>query len=448
MKRVALAMTADAELKGPLLIDLTYSAHTAGRTATGIGRVEQALYYALDRDPEAGPVVPVAWSRTAGSFFRLDPARVRDGTFADDLQTRDRRDPDALGRWLARNGPARSGSAQTGWQTGAQLIGFSPVWARHPGYAKAVAALRRESGTGFVILIHDLIRIVRADLYPPGSGVDFAAAVQRIAALADGLLVYSSATAHDVATLLPGRKLARIRLGEAWETSPDPLCTKPPDPVVARHLDRAPVLFVSSIDPRKNHALAIRVWRDLIAQRGPGDVPELVFVGKSFWPDGPGPGGWASGDPVAADRLADPALAGRVHHLEAVSDTDLDRLYRACRFTLYPSLAEGWGLPVAESLGHGKPCLASATTATAEIAPDLTDLLDPSDTGAWVAAVGRYLDDPAALAARSDQIVAGFEPCSWSQSARTVRAALAAVPQPERPRGRVAARIAGLLRRS
>jgi glycosyltransferase involved in cell wall biosynthesis len=63
--------------------------------------------------------------------------------------------------------------------------------------------------------------------------------------------------------------------------------------------------------------------------------------------------------------------------LERVSDAQLALLYSACYFTVFPSRAEGYGLPVAESLGAGKLCVASNATSIPEVAGDLADYFDP-----------------------------------------------------------------------
>jgi glycosyltransferase involved in cell wall biosynthesis len=76
-------------------------------------------------------------------------------------------------------------------------------------------------------------------------------------------------------------------------------------------------------------------------------------------------------------QMARCAPDGDYRVLENVSDAQLALLYSACYFTVFPSRAEGYGLPVAESLGAGKLCVASNATSIPEVAGDLADYFDP-----------------------------------------------------------------------
>jgi glycosyltransferase involved in cell wall biosynthesis len=100
-----------------------------------------------------------------------------------------------------------------------------------------------------------------------------------------------------------------------------------------------------------------------------------------------------------------------------VSDAELRWLYQNCRFTVYPSHYEGWGLPVAESLAHGKFCLASSASSLPEIAPGLLDLEDPIDLPAWVGRLERTLLEPGYLAERERRIGQGFHITPWVTTA-------------------------------
>ncbi|MEI9931042.1 MAG: glycosyltransferase [Rhizomicrobium sp.] len=104
------------------------------------------------------------------------------------------------------------------------------------------------------------------------------------------------------------------------------------------------VLFVSTIEPRKNHAFVFTAWLKLLRRHGAKNCPKLVCVGQQ---------GWLNSEAYA--RLdASEDLKRQVVILSNVSDVMLSKLYEACICTLYPSLYEGWGLPVTESLCFGK----------------------------------------------------------------------------------------------
>jgi glycosyltransferase involved in cell wall biosynthesis len=99
---------------------------------------------------------------------------------------------------------------------------------------------------------------------------------------------------------------------------------------------------------------------------------ELVLVGSDGWADAP---------------------AG-VRHLGFVPRAELDALYAAADVVCYPSLREGFGLPVLEAMVQGTAVVTSSTTATAEVAGDAGLLVDPLDVDAIAGALGRLLGDP------------------------------------------------------
>jgi glycosyltransferase involved in cell wall biosynthesis len=98
-------------------------------------------------------------------------------------------------------------------------------------------------------------------------------------------------------------------------------------------------------------------------------------------------------------------------------------------FTVFPSLCEGWGLPIAESLMHGKFCVASNRTSIPEVGGDLVDYFDPSDEADALAKIERLLLDPDYLAAREARLKSEYRPRSWADCVHTLIGTLdAAVP--------------------
>jgi len=120
------------------------------------------------------------------------------------------------------------------------------------------------------------------------------------------------------------------------------------------------------------------------------------------------------------------AEGGRIVRLSDVGDRELEALYRHAWLTVYPSLGEGYGMPVAEALSRGKVCLASQAGAVGEAGAGLSDAIDPSDPASIAARVGEYLADPDRVAAREAEIRALYRPTSWSQTAHAVRSMIEA----------------------
>jgi glycosyltransferase involved in cell wall biosynthesis len=199
-----------------------------------------------------------------------------------------------------------------------------------------------------------------------------------------------------------------IRLGDGFSGAP-PVGTARAD------LPQRPfVLFVSTIEYRKNHMMMVEVWRRLLLSHAPATVPLLIFVGRE---------GAMSGDLMRQLR-ASAYLGGHVRVLKDMSDAGIAELYRRCAFTVFPSLYEGWGLPVTESLAAGRPCLASQATSVPEAGGRLARYFDPLDLAGATRMVEAILADPEGLEAWAADIRTGFQPVPWSRTGAEVSAVI------------------------
>lgn len=163
-------------------------------------------------------------------------------------------------------------------------------------------------------------------------------------------------------------------------------------------LERPIVLFTGTVEPRKNLSRLVEAF----GQLGGVDA-ELVVVG---------PEGWSTELPEAG-----------VRRLGFVPDADRDALFAAAAVVCYPSLREGFGLPVLEAMVQGAAIVTSATTSTAEVAGDAALLVDPLDVDALAGALARLLEDRS-LAERLG--VAARERAATFTWARTAEATVAA----------------------
>lgn len=179
-----------------------------------------------------------------------------------------------------------------------------------------------------------------------------------------------------------------------------------PDGLPADATDRGFVLCVGTIQVRKNHQLLYQLWRRF-AEEG-RSVPRLVLAGAP---------GWLTDDVVRQVR-GDPLTQDSIMILNHVDDAELAWLYRHARFTVYPSLYEGWGLPIVESFRHGTPCLTSNTSSMPEAGQGLATHLDPLDFAAWHREILARCADPTLLAAERERIRAAFRPRTWEMFSR------------------------------
>ncbi len=141
------------------------------------------------------------------------------------------------------------------------------------------------------------------------------------------------------------------------------------------------VLCVGTVEPRKNQLALIGLWERLSSTMG-SDWPRLVVAGKV---------GWRADEVVQALRRHDPA--GPCVWIETPTDEELAWLYARARFTVFPSLAEGWGLPIGESLWFGKPCVASNVDSMPEVGGDLCLYADPRDIDSFAGPIVRLVRD-------------------------------------------------------
>ncbi|HJT45704.1 MAG TPA: glycosyltransferase family 1 protein [Chthoniobacterales bacterium] len=138
---------------------------------------------------------------------------------------------------------------------------------------------------------------------------------------------------------------------ETWPVEPIA-----PSENVSSKKRRETVLCVGSFEARKNHLTLLRA-----ADAGweAGLEFDLELIGRSTG---------AFGSKVEAELRKLHRARRPIRWLKQVNDDVLDRAYRSCRFTIYPSLMEGFGLPIAESLIHGKPCICGGNGALGEVA--------------------------------------------------------------------------------
>lgn len=247
-----------------------------------------------------------------------------------------------------------------------------------------------------VVTVHDL-----AVLHDPSTftkrGVSFLrTAIDRTRTRADLVLCSSLATFDDcVAHGFDPDRLRLVPLGVTIE---------PPDPDVLsslRHngLERF-VLWVGTREPRKNLVTLL----DAFSRLDHDDV-QLVLVG---------PEGWG---PDAGERLQ--SLGDRVRVMGFVPTDYLPALYAAAEVVCYPSLFEGFGLPVLEAMAQGTPVVTSSGTATEELVAGGGGVaVNPRDPDAIATAISALLDDPERARQMGEtgrQAAAGY---TWDETAR------------------------------
>jgi glycosyltransferase involved in cell wall biosynthesis len=224
---------------------------------------------------------------------------------------------------------------------------------------------------------------------------------------ADLVSVPSRATQRAILKFLPDISPERIRYipaGVAEEFQPRPLCE------VQRERERLRlpwpyILYVGTIEPRKNLTRLVESYRRLIAR---GDISEhLVLAGRPGW----------DYDALLA-QINSPELHDRVHLIGYVTQHDLPWLYSGARLFVFPSVEEGFGFPPLEAMACGVPTVASLSSSLEENLRGAAELVRPDDTDALTAAMRRLLFD---TELRAERRLSGLERAAefcWYNTAR------------------------------
>lgn len=168
------------------------------------------------------------------------------------------------------------------------------------------------------------------------------------------------------------------------------------------------ILFVSTIERRKNHETLYKAYH-LLCRVGLRDkLPKLVFVGMA---------GWGVGD-FLKDMELDPLTKGLIVQLNHVNDGELLELYKKSLFCVFPSLYEGWGLPVGEALSLGKVVLSSDQGSLPEVGGDLVRYVPAWNAQAWADAILELATDQQELDRLAARVRSEYRSRTWRDTAK------------------------------
>jgi len=405
-------------MPAPILIDLSHTSHTRART--GIQRVARSLWR------ELGPsAAPVTYDPHQRSWRPLDPWELKN--LATDSFSQKRGASWPLAARLRAKFRTIKSSALNVKRSTFPPSPSDPSTARHspvapnsglilpelftPAVAAALPALFAATNGPRAAVFHDAIALKFPELTPAKTVARFPSYLRELLAF-DGIAANSE---DSRATLISYWDWLGVPENARPLVTAIPLGIDPATPPLFQlhdpHSHPLPiVLSVGSLEGRKNHLALLDACESLWSNDAKF---ELHLIGLAHPQTGR----------AALARLRDLQAAGRpLRYSGPVTDTARAAAYAACTFTVYPSLIEGFGLPVLESLARGKPCLCSARGALGEAARDGGCLtLDHVDAASLTAALGRLLSNPAELAALANSAHARrFR--KWSDYARDLAA--------------------------
>ncbi|HTI82076.1 MAG TPA: glycosyltransferase family 1 protein [Acetobacteraceae bacterium] len=292
---------------------------------------------------------------------------------------------------------------RTGYQVGRRAIRHAPRDAIYLNVGQLAWGipvlthwLRRRRDLKAIFMVHDVIPIDHPDLVIPMSRRAHHWLMAAVARHASGLLLTTRAAGDAVTRRLDAMSVA----GLPADIGPVPIPPAFLEPAPHRSPFATTTYFVicGAIEPRKNLGVLLDAWEMLAARHGTR-TPQLVIAGT--------PASRAA--PILARITASLAPRGPLVWARGLSTPALRQVIGHARALLMPSLAEGYGMPVAEALAIGTPVIASDIPPHVEIARDHAAFCPPRDATAWCMAIERLTFDEAAHQAARVR-AAGYTP--------------------------------------
>ncbi|HHT0592280.1 TPA: glycosyltransferase family 4 protein [Legionella anisa] len=256
---------------------------------------------------------------------------------------------------------------------GSFLLNIEPT--RFDGYPQ----ISKQEGVMNLFMVHDLIPLKYPEYCPPKRPKKFLAMVDHVVTYAHGILTNSRSTLEELHVftssqykLLPPAEV--VLLGSNTLLHSSTVMKKQP-------LSQPYFVILGTIEPRKNHLLLLQVWRRL-AERMKEKTPRLVIIGKR---------GWELENIV--DFLERCDILRELVIECFVDDSEVVNYLTHAQALLFPTFAEGYGLPLAEALSLKVPVIASDLPVFKEIAADIPEYIDPLDGLSWLAMIEAYTDN-------------------------------------------------------
>lgn len=261
-----------------------------------------------------------------------------------------------------------------------------------------------------VYLVHDLIPITHPQFCREGEDERHRRRMRTVLETGAGVIANSAQTMDALREYAVAEGHVLPPSAVAWPGTP----ILPRQPF--RESAEPTFVVLGTIEGRKNHALLLSLWRRMLDESGSGPVPRLVIIGRRGW----------QADHVFAE-LDRGAFGSRVEELGPLDDARLADTLACARALLFPSFAEGYGIPLAEALAGGLPVIASDLPVFREIGQGVPELIPTRDEDAWLAAITDYSRPGSARRARQLERLAGFKVPDWRGHFGVVDGLLAAL---------------------
>jgi glycosyltransferase involved in cell wall biosynthesis len=235
---------------------------------------------------------------------------------------------------------------------------------------RVLVTLKQRCNARITILIHDTIPLDFPELQRTGTVEKFRQFVRRTLRLSDQLIANSATTEKDIRRHAGPSQVPPITVAHLGIDAP-----KPAQPVWPAGFDRTRpyYMIVGTIEPRKGHALLLDVWRNLASSLSVDAMPQLLICGGRGWEN----------KAVFAELDHLGPLQRHVYEMPGLSDGQIAALLLRSKGLLFPSKAEGFGLPPVEAHSLGVPVISTPLPSVREILGDAITYLPIGDPYHW-----------------------------------------------------------------
>ena len=268
-----------------------------------------------------------------------------------------------------------------------------------------------------IFMVHDLIPLTHPQFCRSGEEAKHLQRLHNCVRAASGVVCNSQATMDGLAGLCNAYGWAMPPTAVAL------LAPELPEPAGGAASLKGPYfVFVSTIEPRKNHLMILQLWEKLVRQMGHA-APKLVIIGQRGW----------DYEEVTALLENSALLKGVVFEVSRCSDAEMVSYLQHSRALLFPSFTEGYGMPVVEALTLGVPVIASDLPVFREFAGQVPDYIEVKDESTWYNVICDFAKiDSLARQAQLHRLH-GYQAPTWRQHFEKVDALLLDLGQQAKP---------------
>lgn len=276
-----------------------------------------------------------------------------------------------------------------------------------------IGSKKKYDGLKLLFMLYDLIPLEYPE-YDDGPVLSFKKNVNFVLKQADAIICISKDTEgylHCYAQCNQIKKLPQIsvallgtelRFKKRFGSLPD---------LPVKHINHPYFVILSTIGPRKNHIMLLNIWRRIIQDVLDKNIaPNLIIIGNRGW----------KYENVANMLEECEVIKENVFELNCCSDLELQAYLTNARALLFPSFAEGYGLPLVEALQLGTPVIVSDITVFHELGNDIPEYIDPLDGISWMNMILEYTKPDSIMRAKQIERIQGYKVPTWEDHFKIV----------------------------